>query len=186
MGEISQTLSEHQDSVRLNMAGFVAKLLFLMKSFPFLLLGLVIGCTTMFSTFAKDREGKSDDLDPAIAAMLKERYPGYRITDVDHRKKGGEKVQQVRLNGKRKIDDVLVTLSRRGEILELDEDMELEKVPDYIVAAFRKAFPDTEVMHSEKTTRMEILYQFDIEKDGKKHEVSVSRSGRISGVARRD
>ena len=170
----------------MNVAGFFSTVSLFMKSFSFLLMGLIIGCATMFSTFAKDRESEKKELDPALEAMLKARYPGYRIGPVERRKKGGEKVQQVRLKGEKKIDDVLVTLSRSGEILELDEDMEIEKVPDYILVAFRKAFPDDKIMHSEKTTRMEILYQFDIEKDGKKHEVSVSRSGRISGVARRD
>lgn len=157
-----------------------------MKSLSLLLLGLVIGCFTLDPTFAHHREGRQEELEPAVEAMLRGRYPEFRISDIHDRKKGGEKVQQVRLIGERKIDNVLVTLSQSGEILELDEDMELENVPRHVLKAFQKAFPDTRAIHSEKTTRMEIIYQFDIEKDGKKHEVSISRSGRICGVARRD
>ena len=175
-----------QVSVRLNVPAFQRIVPLFMKSFSFLLLGLVIGCFTMFPTFAENREGRQEELKPAIVAMLERRFPGLRITRVENEKERGEKIQHVRLKGDKKVENVLVKLSRSGEILELDEDIEFEKVPGHVLAAFRKAFPDAKVTHSEKGTRMEIAYRFNIEHKGKKHEVSVSRSGRISGVERCD
>ena len=156
-----------------------------MKSFSLLVLGLIIGCSLMLPTFAKSKKGKEEKLQPAIVTLLQNRFPGFRITRVENEEKRGERIQLVRLIGEKEIENILVKLSSRGEILELDEDIEIEKVPKDILAAFRKAFPDAKVLHSEKGTKMEISYRFDIEKKGKKHEVSVSRSGRISGVARR-
>lgn len=173
-----------QVSVRLNMATFSFIVPLSMKSFSFLLLGLIIGCSTMFPTFAKNSEGRKEELKPATIALLKSRFPGFRITRVENEKERGEKMQHVRLKGDKEVEDVLVKLSRSGEILELDEDIEIEKVPEHVLAAFRKAFPDAKVTHSEKGTRMDISYRFNIENKGKKHEVSVSRSGKISGVAR--
>ena len=156
-----------------------------MKSFSLLLLGLIIGCTAMFPIFAHDREGKQEELKPATVALLESRFPGFRVTRIENEKERGEKIQHVRLRGDKKVENVLVKLSRSGEILELDEDIEIGKVPEHVMAAFRKAFPDAKVMHSEKGTRMEISYRFDIEHKGRKQEVAVSRWGRISGVASR-
>ena len=68
----------------------------------------------------------------------------------------------------------------------MDEDLEQHEIPDHVQHALRKVFPDASITHAEKETRMEIVYQLDIEQNGTKHEVVISRRGRISEVASRD
>jgi hypothetical protein len=61
--------------------------------------------------------------------------------------------------------------------------MDLREIPPHVKKTFRKAFPEAEVLHLEKGTRMEISYRLDIRQNGRKQEVKISRRGRIFEVA---
>lgn len=138
------------------------------------------------AAFANDSDRRQERVGPALAATLKQAFPECHIHSVNDSKQGGEKILRIRLKDSADEQNVLVKVALDGEILELDEDVRKHQVPAPVEQAFRKAFPNARIDHVEKGTRMEISYRFDISQNGRKHEVKVTRRGRIFEVVDRD
>ena|SRR5687768_14504911 len=130
---------------------------------------------------AEPRRGEPRPNENALA-LLKRMFPGCEVTKVDPDKDDGEHRYDVRLEDPERKQNILATITEGGEVLELDEDMDVRDIPPHIEKPFRKAFPDAQLLHLEKGTKMEISYRLDIKQGDRKHEVKISRRGRIFEV----
>lgn len=135
---------------------------------------------------ARDKEVPLTALPPEAAATLKRLFPDFNIASVREDREHGETILKVRLNGEDARKTVLAKVTDEGELIDLDEDLEISQIPPHILKACRKGFPDAEILHAERGTEMEITYRFDIVKNNKKHEIKISRRGKLCEVESRD
>lgn len=145
---------------------------------------VLLAATLAAVLLAEPRKGEPRPNENTLA-LLKRMFPGCQITMLNPDKDDGEQRFDVRLEDPERKQNILATISDSGEVLELDEDMELREIPPHIEKAFRKAFPDAQLLHLEKGTKMEISYRLDIKQGDRKHEVKISRRGRIFEVESR-
>ncbi len=133
----------------------------LMKTVTILKLSVVAASLAMLTVFADEKDiqgeggGKDDRTEAAIVALLKRHFPELRISKMEEDRERGERMKEVRLSAKEKEETVVVKLSESNEILEVEEELDQNEVPEHVVRALRKAFPHAEIKHAEKETRME-------------------------------
>ena len=123
---------------------------------------------------------------PEVAAVLQRLFPGYGISYSYSATEDNEKILRIRLKGGQENQNVLAKVSMEGDILDVDDDKDISQIPPHIMQAFRKGFPKAEITHAEKGTRMEVSYRFDIIENGKRHEVKITRRGKIFEVVNRE
>ena len=141
-----------------------------------LLSGFLLGATA----------ANSDRLTAAAKATLDKFYPDAAIDDIDDREKDDEDIYVVRLKEGAEKRNVLVEVARDGQILEIDEEVKLEDLPERVQRGLKKAFPKSKLERAEMETEMEISYRVDISEGHKKRLVKLRRSGRIFEIEKRD
>lgn len=130
--------------------------------------------------------GNSERLTGAAKATLAKLYPGAEIDDIDEREKDDEDIFVVRVHDGPEKRDVLIELARDGQILEIDEDVSLQNLPERVIRAVNKAFPKAKMERAEMETEMDISYRVDISEGHRKKRVKLWRSGRIAEIEKRD
>lgn len=130
-------------------------------------------------------EPRNDEVSPNVVELLKRHFPDCRVTDVDLEKEDDERIHRIRLRDRAGKQNILAKVSVAGDLLELDEDISKEDLPQNVLKSFRRAFPKAEIEHAEKGTKMDVSYRIDIKQNGQRHEVKISRRGRVFEVESR-
>ena len=149
---------------------------------PFILSLAILSGFLMGVSAGDDRERLTE----AAKATLQRFFPAAEVEDVDEREKDDEPIWVVRLHEGEDKRDILVELARDGQILEIDEDVRVEALPERVQRAVKKAFPKAKIERAEMETEMEIHYRVDISEGNKDKRVKVRRSGRIFEIEKRD
>ena len=144
-------------------------------------LGLVV--TAAASVFADDEPIKVADLPKAVAAAVKAKYPKGEMTKALKEEEHGKTTYEVvvEIEGK-KLD---VAISAMGKILEVEETIAAEKLPEAVVSAIKAKYPLAKIKKAEQISKFEEdeeekLFEIILSSEGKADvEVKVSPKGKI-------
>lgn len=130
----------------------------------------------------KDRS----QLPQAVIGAIERVFPNATVAEVDDDEDDGERIFFVRLDEPPEKRNVLVEVTRDGQLLEIDEYLRVDQLPERIEKAVKKAFPKAEVRKVEKETEMKIVYRVEVNEGNRTRRLKLSRMGRILELETRD
>lgn len=145
---------------------------------PAVLLGFFIGANAGGNDRSK--------LSAPVAAAIERFFPKASVTDVDDEKDNGEEILFVRLSQAPGERNVVVEITRDAEVLEIDEDLHVDQLPDRVNRSVKKAFPKGRIRKVQKETEMNIIYRVEVIEGSRTLRLKLSRSGRILELETRD
>ena len=146
-----------------------------------LLVGLLV--TAAASACALDESMKLADLPKVVALAVKTKYPKGEMTKAFKEEENGKTTYEVvvEIEGK-KLD---VAISAMGKILEVEETIAAEKLPEAVVSAIKAKYPLAKIKKAEQISKFEEdeeekLFEIILSSEGKADvEVKVSPKGKI-------
>jgi uncharacterized membrane protein YkoI len=152
----------------------------------------VAGCTT-------ENEGAEDkvELPSAAAEAIKAAFPDAEIEEVEVEEEDGLTLYEVELE--QDDAEMEVEVAADGTIVEIETEIALKDVPEAALQAIQAAAPDAKIEEVEKTEiraeikkaeadkpaqlvkldEAKIVYEAELEKDGKEGEITVAADGKV-------
>lgn len=154
-----------------------------MKRIKSVACGLIVGAFVLMTAWAAERQGKS--LPTWAQALISTEFSGAEIISVD-REGDDEDRYEVKLKWREKGQSLSVDLTEDAGIVEIDEELKENQLPERVTRGLRRAFPKAQIKRAEKNTDISVAYSIDIVAEGKKREVRISPKGRILEIEKRD
>ena len=138
----------------------------------------------MFCLRADEESIKVSDLPKAVAAAVKAKYPNGKMTKAAKEEEDGKTTYEVAVETEGKKLDVAV--SAKGKILEVEETITAETLPEAVVAAIKAKYPEAKIKKAEKISKFEEdeeekLFEVVLATEGKADvEVKVTPNGKIN------
>ncbi len=139
------------------------------------ILAVTLGSTNVL---ASEKAVTMKDLPAAVRRTIQEQSQGATIRGLSKEVEGGKTVYEVemKMNGHGKD----VTIDAAGSVIEMEEEVALESIPDAAQAAIKKAAGSGQITKVEKVSGgKETAYEAGLRKNGKRSEVKVSADGRL-------
>lgn len=147
---------------------------------------LAVGGIAFWST-AGGREGSIPmaDLPEAVVKAVQNAFPEGKWTKVRQRDDDDELIYVVELAKSPTSRSATLQLSNSGQLLEIDEEISTNDLPERVLRAVSKAFPGGTIDQAEQESEMEIIYRVQLTTHGKKREVKLTRKGRILEIEKK-
>ena len=142
-----------------------------------ILSALVLG-VGLFNTRASEKAVTMKDLPAAVRQTVERESQGATIRGLVKEVEGGKTVYEVEMKANGRGKDV--TIAASGAVLEVEEEVALESLPDAARAAILKAAGSGQITKIEKVSaRNRTAYEAHLRKGEKRSEVKVSADGRV-------
>ena len=158
-----------------------------MKSKCFLgasLAAVLIGLASLAT--GADERGGSRGLPVWVMELVARQFPdaeflrGYREGDADDQR------YEVKLRQRDGGRAMSVDLQREIGVVEIDEELKADQLPERVVKSLRRAFPGADLKQAEKKSEIRVTYTIEITSHGRRREVTISPRGRILEIEKRD
>jgi uncharacterized membrane protein YkoI len=129
-----------------------------------------------------DDKIKLEELPKAVVEAIKAKFPKAELKEAEMEEEEGKKIFEVKLvNGKEEIE---VTLSIDGKIIELERKLDPENLPKEIKEAIEAKFPKSKVTSAvEETENDKTVIEVEVTSaEGKKFEVKLDGKAKIVEV----
>ena len=131
---------------------------------------------------AEDRPARP--LPEWVRSLITKHFPDAQIQG-GHRE-GDEDEQRYEVKLKKDGRHISTDVTADVGVVEIDEELRQDQVPEKVMKSFRRAFPKGEIKRSEKSTDIRVTYHIEVTTDGRKREVTLSPRGKILEIEKRD
>jgi uncharacterized membrane protein YkoI len=141
-------------------------------------LGIFVLAIGFANVLASEKAVTMKDLPAAVRRTVQEQSQGATIRGLSKEVEGGKTTYEVemKVNGRGKD----VTMDASGAVIEVEEEVALESIPNAAQAAIKKAAGSGQITKVEKVSGgKETAYEAGLRKNGKRSEVRVSEDGRL-------
>ena len=121
---------------------------------------------------------------PSGCGLITKHFPDAQIQG-GHRE-GDEDEQRYEVELKKDGRHISTDVTADVGVVEIDEELRQDQVPEKVMKSFRRAFPKGEIKRSEKSADIRVTYHIEVTTDGRKREVTLSPRGKILEIEKRD
>ena len=119
-----------------------------------------------------------------VRSLVSKHFPDSEI--VRGWREGDEDEQRYEVKLKKDGREISTDVTADAGVVEIDEELRHDQVPEKVMKSLRRAFPKGEIKHAEKNTDIRVTYQLEVTSDGRKREVTLSPRGKILEIEKRD
>lgn len=142
--------------------------------------GMVLGFLT-----ARAAEGARALPEP-IARMIAALYPDAEMVAVTQERDDGTLEFDIKLRQRASGRPVEIEAEEGAGIVEIDEEIAPDELPEPIQRRLQSAFPKASVQRVIKTADTKHLYEVSLLLEGRRHQVTLSTRGKVLEVDRKD
>jgi hypothetical protein len=134
-----------------------------------LALAAVVALTSAIRADDGEEKVPIDKLPKAVTDALKKKYPGAELVSATKDTDGDEVTYGVTIKYKKQELDL--TLTPEGKVLEVEREIEVKEVPKVVMDAAKKKYPKADFKGASEISRDDKVaeYQFDVVTADKKH-----------------
>jgi len=143
-----------------------------------MILGVIVIAIGFSSARASEKAINMKDLPAAVRRTVQEQSQGAVIRRLSKEIEGGKTVYEVEMKVKGHGKDV--TIDASGEVIEVEEEVPLESLPNAARAAIEKAAGRGQITKVERVSGgKQAAYEAHVRRDGKTSEIKIGDDGRF-------
>jgi len=148
-----------------------------------IIFAVATGCNNNHVTDEKNTQGQTqkiavEDLPSSVRDAITSSFPEGIIHDVSLEDENGTDVYEAEIVENEHKYDVQISLD--GEILEIEQEIEPENLPETIAESIYAEYPGAGILIAEKVTRGQVtVYEVEVLSSGRKIEVEIDDNGKI-------
>jgi uncharacterized membrane protein YkoI len=143
-----------------------------------MILGVIVIAIGFSSARASEKAINMKDLPAAVRRTVQEQSQGAVIRRLSKEIEGGKTVYEVEMKVKGHGKDV--TMDASGEVIEVEEEVPLESLPNAARAAIEKAAGRGQITKVERVSGgKQAAYEAHVRRDGKTSEIKIGDDGRF-------
>ena len=143
-----------------------------------MILGVIVIAIGFSSARASEKAVNMKDLPAAVRRTVQEQSQGAVIRRLSKEIEGGKTVYEVEMKVKGHGKDV--TIDASGEVIEVEEEVPLESLPNAARAAIEKAAGRGQITKVERVSGgKQAAYEAHVRRDGKTSEIKIGDDGRF-------
>jgi hypothetical protein len=147
-------------------------------------LGLVVVVALVASAFVRADDGEEkvpiDKLPKAVTDALKEKYPKATLVEAVKVTEDGEVTYEVTI--KQKKQELDVTLTPEGKIVQVEKEIEVKDVPKVVMDAVKKKYPKATFQGASEISKDDKVAEYELDivtKDKKNLYVTFDKEGKF-------
>jgi hypothetical protein len=148
------------------------------------LAAVAVGVAVGFVT-ARAADGLAALPEP-LARVIAALYPGAELVSVGRERGDGVPEYEIMLRQRGSGHVIEIEAEEGAGVTELDEEIAPHALPEAVRRTLQSSFPSASLQKAVKTAETSYHYEVDLLVEGRRHEVTLSRRGKILEVDRKD
>jgi Putative beta-lactamase-inhibitor-like, PepSY-like len=145
---------------------------------------VLISITITSSSHAQEKKIDKKDLPKAVIESFQKKYPKAEIKGASIEKEQNKTYYEIEsVDG---IQDRDLLFTKDGEVIEIEEALETNNIPDVVKGSVMKKYPDGKIYKAEKLIKKDkVSFEVVVEHSRKKSEVVLDSKGNIKKVEKK-